>query len=130
MNCNFDNSAMQCPRCLFKAGGRDWRRNCPLGTGQPAPGAHLHILLQPMLEELKIKPRSNCGCAAYARLMDSWGVAKCRERKAEIVEHLIAELGVKSTELPFGLDLRDLLGELVEEACRRAEASESSPDGS
>jgi hypothetical protein len=54
--------------------------------------------------------------------MDSWGVAKCRQRKAEIVEHLINEAHVKSTELPFGIDLRELLGEAVEEACRLAEA--------
>jgi hypothetical protein len=55
--------------------------------------------------------------------MNSWGVAKCRERKAEIVEHLLGELQAKSTELPFGLDLADLLGEMVDEAIRLAEAS-------
>lgn len=53
--------------------------------------------------------------------MDSWGVAKCRERKAEIVEHLLSELQVKSTDLPFGLDLAELLCELVDEAIRLSE---------
>jgi hypothetical protein len=26
--CDFDNDAMTCPRCGFKAGGRDWKKNC------------------------------------------------------------------------------------------------------
>jgi hypothetical protein len=28
MDCDFDNDAMTCPACGFKAGARDWRRNC------------------------------------------------------------------------------------------------------
>jgi hypothetical protein len=27
-NCDFDNDDTTCPRCGFKAGGRDWRKNC------------------------------------------------------------------------------------------------------
>lgn len=126
-DCDFDNPSLTCPRCKFdvgKIGGAaDWRRNCPLGTGLPAPGGQLQVLLQPLADELGIKPRSNCGCAAYARMMDSWGVAKCRERKAEIVDHLLGELQVTSTELPFGLDLRELLTMLVERAIDEAEAA-------
>lgn len=29
-----------------------------------------------------------CGCSAYAKLMDSWGWAGCVDRKQEIVQHL------------------------------------------
>jgi hypothetical protein len=31
MRCDFDNDAMTCPHCKFKAGGRHWRRMCPAG---------------------------------------------------------------------------------------------------
>lgn len=127
IDCDFDNPELTCPRCGFNVGklggAADWRKNCPLGTGQPVPGARLHILLEPLLEELKLRPRKYCGCAAYAQMMNAWGIAKCRERKAEIVEHLLAEANVTDTQLPFGVDLRELLGEMVEEACRLEEAS-------
>jgi hypothetical protein len=78
-----------------------------------------------LLRDFKVKPTSSCRCHEYARMMDSWGVAKCRERKAEIVEHLLQESGATSTDLPFGLDLADLLGEMVDEAIRLAEANGS-----
>ena len=38
MICDFDNEAMTCPRCNFKAGGRHWKRMCsavPRGPKRP-----------------------------------------------------------------------------------------------
>jgi hypothetical protein len=35
MNCDFDNDAMTCPRCKFKARGRHWKRVC--GAAQHGP---------------------------------------------------------------------------------------------
>lgn len=35
MICDFDNDAMTCPRCHFKAGGRTWRRMCAGAAGDP-----------------------------------------------------------------------------------------------
>jgi hypothetical protein len=55
--------------------------------------------------------------------MNRWGPAGCREHRAEIVAHLVKQSKAKSTELPFGLDLADLLGELVDEAIKRAETN-------
>jgi len=57
--------------------------------------------------------------------MDVWGPAGCREHKSEIVAHLVKQSKAKSTELPFGLDIADLLGDLVDEAIRLAEASQA-----
>lgn len=135
IDCDFDNADLTCPRCGFNVGkiGGDasWRMNCPLGAGSPAPGTHLHLLIS----ELGGKPTSGCGCTAYAQQMDSWGVEKCREQRAEIVEHLrkaykgtsYAELTkaiAKSVTsgLAFKLNPLDPLGSLVDEAIRRAEA--------
>jgi len=36
IDCDFDNDAMTCPRCGFKAGGRDWHKNCLNTAGTPA----------------------------------------------------------------------------------------------
>lgn len=55
--------------------------------------------------------------------MNAWGPAGCREHRAEIVDHLVKQANVESTELPFGMDLRELLGELVDEAIRLAESN-------
>jgi hypothetical protein len=41
-----------------------------------------------LFAELGIKPRKECGCKAYARQMNQWGVAGCRDRRGEIVAHL------------------------------------------
>ena len=35
MDCDFDNDGTTCPRCGFKAGARDWRKNC---KGKPRLG--------------------------------------------------------------------------------------------
>lgn len=128
-DCDFDNPTLTCPRCGFVAGDASWRRNCPLGTGLPAPGTHLHLLIS----ELGGKPTSGCGCAAYAQQMDSWGLEKCRKRKPEIVEHLrkaykgtsyaaLATAIAKcvTSGLAFKLNPLDPLGSLVDEAIRRA----------
>lgn len=118
IDCDFDNPEKRCPRCRFKARDKSWRMNCPLGSGQPVPGTRLMLLLR----EFQVKPKKGCKCFEYIRKMDSWGVAKCRERIAEIVDHLLEEAAAASTELPFGLDLRELLAMLVERAITEAEA--------
>lgn len=35
---------------------------------------------------------SGCGCDAFARQMDAWGVTGCRQRREEIVTHLRHQL--------------------------------------
>lgn len=89
--------------------------------------------LKRLLGELGLTPVSGCGCDDRAALMDSWGVAGCRERRAEILAWLTdarekagwrvtlaAGLRALSGAIE-GLDLRDPLGWLVDEAIRRAD---------
>ncbi len=79
---------------------------------------------------------ATCGCYAYARQMDRWGVAGCRGRRAEIVryfgakvkgaswrEKLRAVVRAAGDALAGGFvpDPADVPGSLVDEAVRRAE---------
>ena len=56
-------------------------RNKPFGL----VGTELKKLIPKMLEH------TGCGCTAYAHQMDAWGVAGCRQRFDEIVEHLVGQ---------------------------------------
>lgn len=44
--------------------------------------------LQDLFQQLAIEYREDCGCPAYARQMDAWGVAGCQAHFDEIVERL------------------------------------------
>lgn len=65
---------------------------------------------------------TGCGCGGMQAKMNAWGVAGCRANRDEIVAHLVKQSKAKSTELPFGLDLAELLGELVDESIRLTES--------
>lgn len=85
-------------------------------------GDYAAELLKPFADSLNVgKACSLCGGMLHK--MNAWGPAGCREHKAEIVAHLVKQSKAESTELPFGLDLADLLGELVDEAIRLADSS-------
>jgi hypothetical protein len=61
MNCDFDNDAMTCPRCGFKAAGRHWKKNC---KGPPGLGDRLASGLEAIgiTEERVRKWVGDCGC--------------------------------------------------------------------
>lgn len=120
MNCDFTNSKRTCPKCGYRAGGHDWRRNCPAFTGPPR--VLVGLKLAALLAEFG--HAKNCTtCDDMIVRMNNWGPAGCREHRAEIVEHLVKQSKAKSTDLPFGLDLRELLEILVEEAIRLTEGT-------
>lgn len=93
--------------------------------------------LEAIFEQLEIPYKESCGCAAYARQMDLWGVAGCREHFDEIVERLRmnaekytlweqfkAAGRALQTGLAFHLNPLDPFPGLVKEAIRRAEMLE------
>lgn len=125
-------------RAKWARQARDGAVPLPLATAGAAPpppkpsggpGTELHGLLL----SLGIRPQG-CGCNSLAAKMDSLGVAWCREHRAELVEHLRAEAAKRSwwerlraaglavvTGVAFRIDPADVMGSLLDEACRRAE---------
>lgn len=90
-----------------------------------------------LLESLGVKHTTDCTCLIWAELMNSWGPAKCRESRAEIVEHMessaksygwttyiYASLKVVVLRLMFRISITDPYGSLLDEAIRRAELAE------
>jgi hypothetical protein len=125
MDCDFNNDAMTCPRCGYKAGGRDWRKNCLGPSGGSEPGTEL----QKLIKELGFDESLGCGCAAEVNRMNSIGPARCREQIDSIVAKLeenqklaswwqLAKAGVKAATMGI-FSVR----QLVEEAVRRAEGN-------
>lgn len=96
---------------------------CRLGLAQAAQRVLVGNATKALLVGLGHQDSGGCGCAGMIAKMNAWGPNGCREHRSEIVAHLVKQSKAKSTELPFGLDLADLLGDLVDEACRLAEAN-------
>jgi len=93
--------------------------------------------LEQIFEQLEIPYKESCGCAAYARQMDLWGVAGCFEHFDEIVERLRTNAEkytlweqfnaagrALQTGLAFHLNPLDPFPGLVSEAIRRAKLQE------
>jgi len=93
--------------------------------------------LEEIFEQLEITYKESCGCAAYARQMDLWGVEGCLEHFGEIVDRLRTNAAkytlweqFKSagralhTGLAFHLNPLDPFPGLVREAIRRFELQE------
>lgn len=77
--------------------------------------------LAKLLAEFGSAHSSGCGCNSMRIRMNLLGPRGCRSQHEEIVAHLVKQSKVTTTAMPFGLDLADLLGELVDEAIRLAE---------
>lgn len=100
-----------------------------LQTGRGYPGAELAALLA----ELDIQ-EEGCGCKKFARKMNRWGVAGCREHRQEIVDRLKEKAGKRDWGTKVWAAVRvvatgatwlnplDIYGSLADEAIRRAEA--------
>jgi hypothetical protein len=152
MDCDFNNDAMICPICGFKAGGRDWHKNCtgPESTGPPRPtpipplGYGPGGELKNLFASYRLTGAQGCGCDQYAEQMDRWGVEGCREHRAEIVarleaargqlgwtEHLIATAHALKQVVAGGFvpSTTDPCGSLVDEAIRRAQAKQDKESG-
>lgn len=83
-----------------------------------------------LIVELGVK--FNCkACAELAAKMQQWGLAGCREHRAEIAKEINSRIGEVSwatialaaakAVMKFPIDLRDPVGSMVDEAIRRAE---------
>jgi len=103
------------------------------GTG---PGSQLWRLL----ESLGIRHTATCPCLQMAERMNAWGPAGCRLARAEIVDQMrtnakqygwgtVAKAAAAAIRigLAWRLDLADVYGSLLDEAIRRAEASDALP---
>ena len=78
------------------------------------PGWHTKRLLA----MFGIAGEEGCGCTSYAAKMDHWGPDGCRERMAEILDHMAEQ--AENRGLPF---LRVACKTLVSHAIRCAEKS-------
>lgn len=110
-------------------------RNCQARTALPEQrdvepvGEEVHRLLA----ALGIYDAADCGCRDKMRIMNSWGVAGCRQNRATIVAWLRESAAQRSwvERLCAGVELLgqpwffpfDPIGSLVDEAIRRAEMS-------
>lgn len=124
INCDFDNSGMTCPRCGFKAGGRDWQRNCPKASGLPRVGDELAELIK----ELGFDQKLGCGCSSEVARMNAMGPARCFEQIDKIAERLEANAKLESwwklawaSVKAISMGIFSVRG-LVLEAIRRADA--------
>lgn len=98
----------------------------------PVPAEGPGTELKAILESLGISAE-NCSCSHRAGQMNVWGVGGCRARRAEIVGWLEVErdrrgwrdtlaAGLRAIVIGLWLNPLDLLGSIVDEAIRRAEA--------
>lgn len=99
-------------------------------TPQPpdGPGTRLKVLI----DALGLGANGSCGCNAYARKMDRWGSAGCKEREDEIVRHISQQVkGLSPAEilravvgaafsLPFTINPLSPVRSLVRHAIREA----------
>lgn len=135
MFCHYEllsDGRLRCPTCSDET-SRIWShvprekwpsRQCGVTASVPQLVFGVGDYLAKLLATMPFaKPDSGCGCGPMQADMNIWGPSGCRDRRAEIVAHLVKKSKAESTELPFGLDLADLLGELVDEAIRLAEVA-------
>lgn len=99
------------------------------GTRQTPSGPGTE--LKHLLASIGITEASGCGCGAKAAEMNRWGVAGCKEHRAEIIAWLREQqqkagwaatltAGINAVAAGLWLNPLDLLGSLVDEAIRRA----------
>src|SRR5262245_39426508 len=59
--------------------------HCQLPPAEPVGDA-----LKSLIDQLGLRRKNGCRCRQMIAKMNRWGVAGCRERRAEIIEHLAA----------------------------------------
>lgn len=161
MNCNWSetpdaNGLFPCLTCGFTVPRRTIRKNCGVTPVDRQPSWHLVSdaaprapgvgdRLQLILAGLSIK-KKGCGrCDEMIGRMNAWGVAGCREHRAEIAEHLktayeeltwsewlLAIARAATNGLVLRINPFDRIGSLVDEAIRQfeSEATAGSASGS
>jgi hypothetical protein len=124
----------RCARCNFETKfipnlGQPIIRDCDFasdGSRWPTPGTSLAELIA----EIGITDDGNCGCAAFAALMDAWGADGCRTNRDFIIERLQSAATSRWIDaitsggpilLTTWFRIADPFGSIVDEAIRRAE---------
>lgn len=97
------------------------RQRQQVAKGLYGPGTELQAMFAES-PEAALFTASACGCKEKAQQMNVWGVAGCLERREAIVAWFVApcKAGQKDTALTSAA--RDVVGALVDEAIRRADA--------
>jgi hypothetical protein len=146
MNCDFveikrvseTHRIVQCRRCLamlrvpLSSEDRIFMlcKESPIANETSLPPELPGFRLAELIHALGMGPKNGCNCEAMIAAMNLWGVAGCREHRAEIIEHLAkayhtATLGQKAR--AAGNTLLHggpwTIGGLVDEAIRRAASS-------
>lgn len=104
----------------------------------PAPGYGPGTELKAIIATLGINPSPSCDCNGKALQMDRWGVQKCKDNRETIIgwlrdgqtkwgwrEKLTAAAKAVTSGLAFKLNPLDPFPSLIDEAIRRAEATEA-----
>ena len=112
----FKSAAVKPPnkRCLLP--GETWSavRREP-AANLTGPGSELKQLLAELGQSVTV----DCGCEDKAHQMNVWGVAGCREHRAEIIAWLQEAAAAKGWAASLAAQIAS--GWLVDEAIRRAE---------
>lgn len=91
------------------------------GTSAPRTAEPVGDRLHDVLEECGIPAKRDCGCTAWIRQMNAWGVAGCEQHRAEIRNRL-SEAASEATliqKAKVGLHGYFTLDSLIDEAIRR-----------
>jgi hypothetical protein len=95
---------------------------------QATPSQLVGDALTALLREYGLAAKSTCSCKSWAGKMNEWGVAGCREHRAEIVAHLAEAYHAatwwdtfKAAGSAVYHSLPLTLGGMVDEAIRRTE---------
>ncbi len=126
----------RCARCGFEIpkypANHDLQIPCSGSRRQvvvDGPGTEL----KKILNGLGLKPKAQCGCDAKVAEMNVLGPDGCRQRRAELIEHLkgayhtigwieLLEIGAKVIAEPW-FSITDPIGSMLDEAIRRADTS-------
>jgi len=95
---------------------------------QAAPSQLVGDALTALLREYGLAAKSSCSCKSWAGRLNEWGVAGCREHRAEIIAHLAEAYHAATWWDTFRAagsavyhSLPLTLGGMVDEAIRRTE---------
>ena len=140
MDCDFNNSELQCPHCKYVARAANWQRNCPVLRNREAVKQRVEnrqgvgTELESILEKLGLEKYEGCECRSVIAKMNRHGPKWCRTRKVWIVSklkkakqatgwnlQLKAAAKTFTSGLIFSIDPMDPLGSLVDESIRRYE---------
>lgn len=103
INCDFNNPETTCPRCGYKAGGRDWLKNCPKASDSELtpPLLPLGDYLEKGLQTIGITPArvaavlGSCGgCPERKAWLNRLGDWIARKAKGEAVDREIQDSGI------------------------------------